>query len=211
LVRIETAAYVLQEHLLGIRQSQQLDSFAADITALADFLERLFIAKGSGTSDGVGSEEKLRAWPVPWPRLSAVRQSSQDPQDSELTRQLLYDDLASLSTIDWRTSSHTLTALTNRFQTGALDSTCDQVLPKPTPDHPLLVDWDFKELVTDALAAIVCICQGEPGPDVRFRLGTYKKSKGSGCIGHVTVLANDRRAHAESWIEMRLHAAVEFE
>ena len=126
-----------------------------------------------------------------------------------LTHQHLYDDLASLSTADWRRFSQTLAVLTSQLQKGDLDSADNQALPVPKPSHPSIPDSDFKDFVSDAFTAMACICHKQPGREIRFRLGTYKKPKGSGAVSHVTVLARDRAV--EDWTEMRLHTMSEYE
>jgi hypothetical protein len=120
-----------------------------------------------------------------------------------LIHQHLYDDLASLSTTAWRDFSQTLAVLTSQLQKGGLDSGDDQALPAPKSSDSSRPDWDFKDFVSDAFTAMACICHKQPGREIRFRLGTYKKPNGSGAVSHVTVLARDRPV--EEWTEMRLH------
>jgi hypothetical protein len=206
LARIETATYLLQEHLVSIRESQDPETSEADISALADCLEIFFAVKRGGLFD-----QTQRRCAVPWPRLAAIRQPPEDDQDSSLGYQLLYEDLASLPTSAWRTFSQSLALLTSRLQHGALDLCHDQVPPKTAPTGPLMPDSDFKDLITDSLAAMACTlgCRLRPAREVRFRLGTYKSSRGPDSTSHVTILARD--GQAETWSEVRLHAALEYE
>jgi hypothetical protein len=121
--------------------------------------------------------------------------------------------LASLSTPAWRNFSQSLAVLTSRLQHGALDPCHDHVQapPKTAFTGPPMPDSDFKALVTDSLAAMACTlgCRLRPAREVRFRLGTFKKSRGPDSTSHVTILARD--GQAETWSEMRLHATLESE